>query len=392
MLTVVMGIMLTGALVANFYTTSAALRQQNMESLLRAAEYSALEGYQHDESQGIALPYFTLEVGRTGTIYAVWDGYYNLSQDLVKEITSTVLRSAADMGEIGTLNLYYIRQETDMGWRITCTDRSIETRVQKDLISGSVLLGAGGLTIFFFLSVLLANLIVDPVKKAWEQQQLFVSDASHELKTPLTVILSSAEMLQSGAGDEPSRRRWLDNIHAEGERMRRLVEDMLMLSRTPESRATEVPTDVDFSQLVDSCVLTFEPTAFERGILFESDIRQGCHVRGSGDKLHQLVSILLDNAVKYCATGGTVDVTLHTEGTKSVLLRVKNPGTPLNAQEREAMFHRFYRTDESRGQRPGYGLGLAIARDITTAMRGKIWTECVGQEIELLVRLPLQKH
>lgn len=379
---------LLGALTTNFIASSISIRQENIAALRKAAERSG-DSYQRpwDQQGGASLPYFTLDVWTTGSVYASWDGYYDLSAEDLAAVAAAVLNEGQEMGTLEELNLRYVCHQTGMGWRITCADLSLESRVQANLLRGSMLVGSGALLIFFILSLLLSNWMVRPVERAWQQQRQFVSDASHELKTPLTVILSSADMLQSGAGEADSRLRWMENIRAEGERMRRLIEDMLCLTRTEETQQTPVLSRLDLSDLVDSCALTFETAAFERGVELVSEIAPNLHVAGDGDRVRQLVGILLDNAVKYCADGGRVNLVLRREGRGSILLRVSNPGTPIPAQERERIFDRFYRTDKSRGEKEGYGLGLAIAKGIVTAMRGKVWVDCPEGQVVFSVRL-----
>lgn len=381
-------IVLLGALTMNFVASSVAIRQENIVALRKAADRSG-DSYQRpwDQQGGTSLPYFTLDVWTTGRVYASWDGYYDLSTEDLAAVASAVLDQGQEMGTLEDMNLRYVCRQTALGWRITCADLSFETRIQQNLLRGSVLVGSGALLIFFVLSLLLSNWMVRPVERAWRQQRQFISDASHELKTPLTVILSSADMLQSGAGEADSRLRWMENIRAEGERMRRLVEDMLSLTRSEEAQEHRVLSRLDLSDLVDSCALTFETAAFERGVELVSDIAPDLHVVGDGDRMRQLVGILLDNAVKYCADGGRVELSLRREGRGSVLLRVSNPGAPIPAQERERIFDRFYRTDKSRGEKSGYGLGLAIAKGIVTAMKGRIWVDCPEGQVVFSVRM-----
>ena len=224
--------------------------------------------------------------------------------------------------------------------------------------------------------------------RTWQDQQQFISDASHELKTPLTVILSSADLLEESASGE--QQRYVDNILAESRRMKELVEDMLTLSRTESGRAAAPFAPLDLSDLVTDAALRFEPVAFEAGHPLEYDIQNGLSLTGDCQQLDQLVDILLDNAVKYAAPGGAIRLTLNAAG-RNAVLAVENPGERIPAEKLSHLFDRFYRVDDARTGAAGFGLGLAIARQITARHKGTITAASDESATRFTVTLPLHR-
>lgn len=239
------------------------------------------------------------------------------------------------------------------------------------------------------LSYWLAGFAVRPVRRAWQEQKQFVSDASHELKTPLTVILSSTE-LAGGEQDPEKTKQYVEGIRAESLWMKALVEDMLTLART-ESGAKQTLDAVNLSDTVLESALAFEPVAFESGRELSYDIQPELAVRGSAVQLRRLADILLDNAMKYAAAGTPVGLLLRREG-RGALLQVENRGETIPAEKLPHLFDRFYRVDESRTGGEGFGLGLAIAQSIVQAHGGSIGCTSAEGITRFTVTLPLLKN
>ena len=240
----------------------------------------------------------------------------------------------------------------------------------------------------------LARWILRPVEEAWDQQRRFVSDASHELKTPLAVILANAQILETAEGVPEDARRWARSTAEEAKHMKGLVEDLLTLARADEQRASgerAAAERVDLSALVDGCALEFDAVAFERGCSIESSLEPGLSVVGDPSQLGRLVRTLLDNATKYAARGTEVRVALAREG-RRCRLAVTNLGDVIAPEDLEHLFERFYRTDRARERQPqgGFGLGLAIARSIAEAHGGTIGAASSPEEgTTFTVLLPL---
>ena len=231
----------------------------------------------------------------------------------------------------------------------------------------SVLLWLAAVLVVFGIAWLLTRWIAKPVAESFDKQKQFVADASHELKTPLSVIIASADALESN----PTEKKWLDNIKSESERMNQLIADLLELAKTEEVNDREQFTVGNLSKIVEKSALTFESVLFEKGIALEDDIQSGIEMEMNPSQIQQLASILLDNAVKHSQKGGTVTVSLKRD--KDIVLQVTNQGEGIPAGEEEKIFERFYRADASRNRSENrYGLGLAIAKNICEAHGGTI--------------------
>ena len=267
-------------------------------------------------------------------------------------------------------------------------DISSQDAALSSLIQSSLLIGIASLVAFLIISILLARWSVKPVETAWIKQRQFVSDASHELKTPLAVILNHAELLSAPGYDEHSKAQFLQNIITMTHRMRALVEGMLDLARADNGKLQQSFETLDMSRLTEVALLPFEPVLFEKGITLDSRIAPEIQIKGSENHLQQLIGILLDNAGKY-AIPGIINVTLSKLGRGSCLLIVANPGEPIPKDELKKIFDRFYRSDTSRAGDGSFGLGLSIAQSIVQSHGGKIWAESNPSGNCFFVQLPI---
>ena len=250
----------------------------------------------------------------------------------------------------------------------------------------------GGLCLVLFLgiSVLLARWMVRPVEKAWDQQRQFVADASHELKTPLTVIMTNAELLQMPEGDAADKSRSVSSILTMSHQMRDLVEHLLELARSDNGQSKMVFEKVDLSALAEDALLPFEAVFFEAGLTLESQITPGITLTGSRQYLGQLLDILLDNARKY-AVGGTVRVTLEKTRHRRCCLSVSNEAAEMSRQDLQNIFKRFYRMDAARSRDGSFGLGLSIAENIVAAHNGKIRADYTDGRVTFTAELPTEE-
>ena len=384
---VTVAVVLVSALVILALSTRSQMAQSSEARL-----YEALEG-KLDKSElpgSSGLPCFVAEVYSGGTIRLSGSSYYNLQdEEMVLHIVQAALEREEDSDVLGDYSLRYLRRIGVVSVRIAFTDCTMEQATMRSLLLRSGLVALAALAVLAGLSYCLAGLVVGPVKRAWQEQKQFVSDASHELKTPLTVILSSSE-LAAEEQDMQRTKQYVEGIHAESLRMKALVEDMLTLARTESGTRPETEA-VDLSDTVLESVLAFEPVAFESGRELVYDIQPELTVMGSGVQLRRLTDILLDNAVKYAAEGTPIRLLLRQEG-RCAALRVENRGETIPAEKLRHIFDRFYRADESRSGGEGFGLGLAIAQSIAQAHGGSIG--CASEEgvTRFTVTLPLQKN
>ena len=318
-----------------------------------------------------------------------------------------VVSTAESWGYLPDVGLYFAKHEAGPDLMVAFADGGAADG-WRSLALVLTAVGLGALGLLFLLNLVFSRWALRPVQRAWAQQQQFIADASHELKTPLTVILANNAILRQRGGDTiASQRQWIESTQMEAERMQGLVTDMLDLARpAPEgAQASEGPAGiVDLSRLVEGEALTFEAVAFERELMWECAIDKGITVRGNATRLQRAVAVLLDNACKYTNAGGTVTVTLRAHASEAVL-SVRDSGEPIDEADLPHLFDRFYRADaarthnaadaENNGGEPGantggYGLGLAIARDIAQAHKGTIAVTSTAQEgTTFTLRLPL---
>ena len=341
----------------------------------------------------VQLPYFTVALWDRGGSYDVYftgGTYANLENtDTLSEILNTCLTQEESEGTINAYNLRYLRQYNGLFLKVAFVDTSMEQAMLRETMTSYLQIGLAALLLLLGVSILLSCWATRPVARAWQQQRQFLSDASHELKTPLTVILSNAELLKSTPLEQrPSR--WADNILSEAAQMKKLVEKMLTLARADNMAHTAVMAEASLSEVAMDCALAFEPVAFEAGKPLEYTIAPDVTVVGDPDKLRQAVSALLDNAIKYGRTGGSITMTLQRTD-RQARLTVSNPGDPIPPEQLKRLFERFYRADASRGEQSGFGLGLPIAAAIASEHRGTLKAESDTVSTRFILTLPLKK-
>ncbi|MDR0459777.1 MAG: HAMP domain-containing histidine kinase [Coriobacteriales bacterium] len=242
------------------------------------------------------------------------------------------------------------------------------------LNSLAMVLGITGLAMLAVLglaSFVIANMSLKPVQAAWDRQQLFISDASHELKTPITILNTNLEVIQNNADQTvSSQEKWLENIQVELTRMDKLVNDLLVLAHTEGNQS--LPRRFDLSSLVTEVGLAWEAAIYERGISYSEEITSAVKVIADPEQIRQVLTCLMDNAHLYTEPKGWIKVTLSTTADHAVVA-IENSGPGIAADDLPKIFDRFYRPDPSRStESGGYGLGLAIAKSIIEQSGGNI--------------------
>lgn len=373
--------MLWAILAVVLHSTQAGMASESM----RAMEAAVLPGPQRPAGPGWGPRCFTLELGPGGELSASPGADSFGGEAWLRQVWEAA--RGRQEGLLEEEGLRFRRVGPPERQKVVFADASGELAAMASLRRSCLLVGSGGFLAFLGLSILLARWAVGPVDQAWRRQQQFVADASHELKTPLTVILANAELLADPGctGGE----RLAGNILTVARQMRSLVERLLELARMDAGKG-EDQEPVDLSRLVGDALLPFEPVFFEGGLTLETEIAEGIAIQGSPDHLRQVVEILLDNAGKYGE--GTVSVRLERAGGKSCLLSVASRGASISKEDLRNIFKRFYRVDEARSRDGSYGLGLSIAEGIVQAHRGRIWAESEGGINTFFVRLPVDKE
>lgn len=364
------------------HTTAVDLEEECIQFLRQTADGPGLKG----PPGQLQLPCFIIRVTPWGQTVER-SGGFDLSDEQM--LTDIVSRAAASETEIGVLEEYHLRfcrleRRTEL--TLAFVDITGEHTALRNLGLNCAVIGVLALLAFWAVSLLLARWVVRPVQQAWEEQRQFVADASHELKTPLTVIMTSAELLRS----DPSQDQYTQSILSMSHRMRTLVESLLELARVDNGAVRAAFGDVDLSALIEEELLPFEPLYFERELELSAELEPQLHISGSDRHLRQVLGILLDNAMQYSPAGSAVRVRLTKQG-GSALLTVTNPGGPISSGDCRKIFRRFYRIDKARSS-GGYGLGLPIALGIVTDHGGRIWAESREGLVVLSVQLPLKRN
>ena len=292
-------------------------------------------------------------------------------------------RRALDKAGSGYLDVYRYRvSETDDGTLVVFLDAStqLSTARQFFIISSSV--AAGVCLAVLLLALLFSGRAVRPIAQSVEKQRQFITDAGHELKTPLTIISANCEVLEMEmAGNE-----WLTGIEKQVARLRKLVNDLVTLSRLDEGRPTGEEARFSLSDAVCDTALAFSAAAERAGKRLRADAEPGVFINGDEAALRQLTAILVDNAVKYADAGGEIRVGLR--GGRHPVLTVENDCRNVSELPLDRLFDRFYRFDPARTGDGSHGLGLSIARSIAEAHRAALRAEKAGEgRIRMRVRL-----
>jgi len=349
-----------------------------------------------EEISGFIPPGMSIEVPYESRFFAVRisdDGkimqsdlsrIVSVDSESAKEYIKTALESSQKRGFICSFR--YSKTVDQDGTRIIFLDcgRKLDSFIS--FLWTTFIVGLAGCFVVFIVFIFAAGKIVSPIAESYEKQKRFISDAGHEIKTPLTIINANIDLLESDGEKEE-----LTDIRMQTKRLTELTNNLVMLSKMEESDHTFQKIEFPLSDLVSETVGSFRAPATSRGLDFNVNITPGLTMNGSPETIRQLISVLLDNAVKYSPDGGkmTVDLSAHR---KTVSLSVENTSTEkINEGDLNRIFDRFYRTDRSRNSETGgYGIGLSMAKAITEAHGGSISAATkTGYDFCVTVNLPI---
>ncbi|MDN5352284.1 MAG: hypothetical protein PWQ12_1204 [Clostridiales bacterium] len=390
-----------GTLVSIYFVSYRDVLSENLNMMAEYADnYEKLLSDDHSEPPGPESPgnvpknhdaifgltrFYSVDFGKDGTVIKIEnENSSGLSDEELTALASDVSGNGDLSGSVN--HMLYLISDTNRGQLIVFMNNTIADDSFTTLFRYTLLFGGGTMILLFFFSYFLAGRIVHPIKVAFEKQKQFVSDASHELKTPLSVINANAEMLTRDIGEN----KWLSNIQSENGRMAGLVNQLLQLAKSENGN---VPFIVfDLSRAVTGDTLPFESLAFEQSVELKMAISEGIKIWGNEEQIGQVLSILIDNALNHTTEKGTVQVMLKRSRNNAVL-QISNTGEPIPPEKREVIFERFYRLDEARSRTYNrYGLGLSIAKAIVTEHRGKISVDCANGWTTFSVTLPIRSQ
>ncbi|MBQ8927031.1 MAG: hypothetical protein IJ055_01990, partial [Oscillospiraceae bacterium] len=330
----------------------------------------------------ITIDHFALLSDEDGNFLALRNTE-DYTEEEAEEIMNGILALGRKQGMYGWLQYY--TTEKDYGTLIVVTDKTSDQGLLNKLFTSTVVIGILTLLVLLGFLIFFSRWITKPVQTAFDRQKQFVSDAGHELKTPLAVLTANADILQ----DEIGENKWLGYMQEQTGRMSQLVGDLLRLARMDNPAQEYVFQEFNLSTAVAATALPFESAAFERHRNLEIDIQPDVRYRGSEQHIRQLCAIFIDNALKYSDENGIIKVTLLKRG-DNCIMEFYNTGCEISPEETEKIFERFYRGDKARNNKGknGYGLGLAIAKSIMEVHKIKIRVTCEqGRWIRFLLTM-----
>ncbi len=349
-----------------------------------AADPAASFGFQITQETPFETRYFIVKLTDRQEVYAVdTDHIAALDRQAVVECISDILRSGADHGYAD----YYrfgIYQEEDGSSTIIVLDCFLQLQATYNMLRITLVVSLACALIVFVLLVFFSGKAIRPFVENLERQRQFVTDASHELKTPLAILSADIGLMEDSNGEN----RWLDSAQTQISRLNILIKNLVELARTEETVKEASVTSFSVSDIAQANVDAFQPLAEAAGKSITAEIANDVNMRGVQDNLFRLFSILLDNAVKYCDPAGTIHLSLSQRG-RNVCIMVSNPCAGVDPSQLSRYFDRFYRADSSRARSTGgYGIGLSTAKAIVARHRGRISNRYTNGIITFTVLLP----
>lgn len=311
----------------------------------------------------------------------------------INNIVTNIVNNDEDMDtiKINGESFGYLKQDIGNGKRIVLISKSFQQNMLWNLLKIFISVGSLSLVLLFFISIYFTNKAIKPLEETFKKQKQFIADASHELRTPLTIINTNVSLLRENEMETIySQRKWINYIESQADRMSTLINEMLSLANLDANKKKEEKVNINLSKMVSDSLLIFEVVIFEKGLILEEDLANNIFIKGEQNQIKKLISILMDNAIKYTNNNGKITVSLINERNKAKLI-VRNTGEGIKKEHLEKIFERFYRVDDSRDRGTGgYGLGLSIAKAIVEDHKGKIHAESIiNNETSFIIELPL---
>jgi len=311
---------------------------------------------------------FTATVDSSGEVTAVDTTYYSiLSEEDAISLAQEAIDAETSRGFIGDYKYSYNASDH----QVTLLDCSVELNTIENLLIISIFAFIGGVILVVVLVSLMMGTAIKPIVESYDKQKQFITDVSHELKTPLTIIETNTELTEMENGES----KWTKNSHKQVKRLQKLTNDLVTLTRMDEEQEKLMMTQVNISEVANDVIMGYEPLCVAVNKTLKTDIVEASRIKGNRDSIEKLISILLDNAIKYANDQGTIEMTLKKTGKKNILT-VSNTVDEIEPGNHNEYFERFYRSDKSRNsERGGHGIGLSIAKAIVYQHKGKIKAE-----------------
>ena len=330
--------------------------------------------------------FFTVRVSEDGEVLqSDLSRIVSVDEDSVKSYINKALDSKREHGFIGSFR--YLKVTDESGTRIFFLDCGRKLDSFRGFLWISVVVGLIGCVVTFIAFIFTAGRIVAPIAESYEKQKRFISDAGHEIKTPLTIINANVDLLGADGDSEE-----LSDIRQQTERLTKLTNNLILLSKMEEAEHTMQKIEFPLSDLVSETAGTFRALAASRGIGFETDVAPGVTLTGSPEAIRQLVSVMLENAVKYSPGGGKISLNLSVNRKYATVSVSNDTEKEIRREDLNNVFDRFYRSDASRNSETGgHGIGLSIAKAVVEAHGGSIEaTTKTGKDFTICAVLPVK--
>ena len=311
--------------------------------------------------------YFTVTLSESGEVLdSDLNQVVTVDEQTAVQMAKAAAKKGREKGFSGDYRYLAVREPEGVRWLFLNREREIATF--RTFLWTSVGISAAGFVMVLLLLMPLSARIVRPIAQSYEKQKQFITDAGHELKTPITIIRADADVLDEELPDS----EWITDIRTQTDRLSSLTNDLIYLSRMEESDAKPPMLDFSLSDAVSDTAQPFQSVARMQNKSFTVQVQPMLTLRGDEKSVRKLVSVLLDNAMKYSPEGGSIALSLKKNG-RQILLSVTNTATNIEKGNQDRLFDRFYRADASRNSETGgFGLGLAIAKAVVDAHKGKI--------------------
>ena len=323
--------------------------------------------------------FFSVKYDSEGNVLHVdTDRVSAVSEDTALEYASSVLGKNKTSGFVGDYR-YLVSDPFGTGKQVVFCDRGASLSNFRSFRNISLIGSVLSLIIIGIIIYLISGRAVRPVAEAHEKQKRFVSDAGHEIKTPLAIIKADADVLSMDCGED---NEWIADILKQTDRLTCLTNDLITLSKMEEGRDTLVKEETDVSKLAEDAADSFKALAISGNKEFSSDIVPGVLINCDKKSVYELMNILLENAVKYCPEGRNISFKLSSEGKKALISVTNDLEKSMDKEVLERLFDRFYRADSSRNSETGgFGIGLSVARAIAEAHNGHIFASSEGMSV-----------
>ncbi len=375
----VLGVMMSAINIANYHSVNVRADEKISVIAENGGTFPKKDGEKGDKPVDDIKPdrkmsaeapfdtrYFTVKIDDDNTVVSVNTGMIAaVSTEKAVNYTKDLANRNKTSGFID--NYKYTCVNTDSGKMYIYLDCERELSTFYNFLIVSVLASVGGIILVYLLVLAFSKIVFKPVAESYEKQKCFITDASHEIKTPLTIIDASTEIIEMENGEN----EWTESIKNQVKRLTALTEKLVFLSRMDEESTKLTMLDFSISDAVLEVAKGFEPVAASQGKSLEIDIESNLSYCGDEPTIRQLVSLLLDNAMKYSNDNGSISISLKSSG-KSRIILVTNSVEKIEKGRHDELFERFYRADSSRNSETGgHGIGLSVVKAIANAHKGK---------------------